>query len=67
VLASVFSSYGGYESGTTFIDGLGPAVWTGAVVVALGALAALLIPRTRGPAEAGAGELVPATATEPAA
>jgi EmrB/QacA subfamily drug resistance transporter len=67
VLASVFSSYGGYESGTTFVDGLGPAVWAGAAVVALGALAALLIPRARGSVEAGAGELVPATATEPAA
>ena len=66
VLASVFSSYGGYESGTTFVDGLGPAVWAGAAVVALGALAALLIPRARGSVEAGAGELVPATATEPA-
>ena len=66
VLASVFSSYGGYESGTTFVDGLGPAVWVGAAVVALGALAALLIPRRQGPAEAAVGELVPTTAPEPA-
>jgi EmrB/QacA subfamily drug resistance transporter len=65
VLASVFSSYGGYESGATFVDGLNPAVWAGAVVVALGAVAALLIPRRRKPVAAGAGELVPATASEP--
>ena len=33
VLASVFSSYGGYESGQAFVDGLVPAVWVGAIVV----------------------------------
>ncbi|HXV33424.1 MAG TPA: DHA2 family efflux MFS transporter permease subunit [Gaiellaceae bacterium] len=52
VLASVFSSYGGYESGQAFVDGLVPAVWVGAVVVALGAVAALFVPRKRRPAEA---------------
>jgi EmrB/QacA subfamily drug resistance transporter len=56
VLASVFSSYGGYESGQAFVDGLVPAVWVGAVVVALGAVAALFIPRKRRPAEAEASE-----------
>jgi EmrB/QacA subfamily drug resistance transporter len=56
VLASVFSSYGGYESGQAFVDGLVPAVWVGAVVVALGAVAALFIPRKRRPAEAPAVE-----------
>jgi len=60
VLASVFTSYGGYESGQTFVDGLGPAVWVGAVVVGLGALAALFIPRRRRPAEGEVGQLVPA-------
>jgi EmrB/QacA subfamily drug resistance transporter len=65
VLASVFTSYGGYESGAAFVDGLVPAVWAGGAVVALGALAALLIPRRR--RGAGAGELVPATASEPSA
>ena len=54
VLASVFSSYGGYESGQAFVDGLVPAVWVGAVVVALGAVAALFIPRKRRPAKAPA-------------
>ena len=37
------------------------------LAIVAGALAALLIPRRGGPAEAGAGELVPATASEPAA
>jgi predicted MFS family arabinose efflux permease len=47
VLASIFSHYGGYESGQAFVDGLTPAIWVGAVVVALGAVAALMIPRRR--------------------
>ncbi|MFL5954446.1 MAG: DHA2 family efflux MFS transporter permease subunit [Gaiellaceae bacterium] len=48
VLASVFSHYGGYASGTSFVDGMNPAVWAGASVVALGALAAFAIkPRAR--------------------
>ena len=54
VLASVFSSYGGYESGQAFVDGLVPAVWVGAVVVGLGAVAALFIPRKQRRAEAPA-------------
>jgi EmrB/QacA subfamily drug resistance transporter len=66
VLASVFTSYGGYESGQSFVDGLGPAVYVGAAIVALGALAALLIPRRSRPTPAPTGELVPATASEPA-
>jgi EmrB/QacA subfamily drug resistance transporter len=67
VLASVFVSYGGYESGAAFVDGLTPAVYAGAAVVAVGALAALLIPRRRRGTPAPAGELVPATASEPTA
>jgi hypothetical protein len=67
VLASVFSSYGGYGSSATFVEGLTPAVWVGGAVVAVGALAALFIPRKRRPDEIGAGELVPATASEPSA
>jgi EmrB/QacA subfamily drug resistance transporter len=66
VLASVFSSYGGYESGQAFVDGLVPAIWVGAVIVALGAVAALLIPRKARSAEAEAGateqDLVPEAA-----
>jgi MFS family permease len=57
VLASIFSQYGGYESGQSFVDGLNPAIWVGAVIVALGAVAALLIPRRR-PAEVQALEPV---------
>src|SRR5256885_3870719 len=49
VLASVFAHYGGYGSGETFVNGLGPALYAGAGVVALGALAALGISRKRRP------------------
>jgi EmrB/QacA subfamily drug resistance transporter len=47
VLASIFASYGGYESGAAYVDGLMPAVWVGAAVVLLGALVALLVPSRR--------------------
>ena len=47
VLASVFSHYGGYGTGQTFVDGLTPAIYAGAGVVAAGAIAALAIKRTR--------------------
>jgi hypothetical protein len=64
VLASIFASYGGYESGVSFVDGLTPAVWAGTAVVAVGALVALLIPRRRRAAEIvpGEGDLAVATA-----
>jgi EmrB/QacA subfamily drug resistance transporter len=52
VLASIFSHYGGYTSGQAFVDGLNPAIWVGAGVVAVGAIAALAIPRRRRPQEA---------------
>jgi len=45
VLASIWSHYGGYQSGTAFVDGMTPAVWVGAAVVFLGALTAFAIPR----------------------
>jgi hypothetical protein len=50
------------------VDGLTPAVWVGAVVVALGALAALAVPplRRRSQASVGAPVLAGAEA-EPAA
>ena len=52
VLASVFAHYGGYQSGTAFVNGMTPAVWVGAVVVALGSIAAFAIKRRpRRPAE----------------
>ncbi|HEX2414333.1 MAG TPA: MFS transporter [Thermoleophilaceae bacterium] len=45
VLATVFSSNGGMVSPQAYVDGLVPAVWVGAAVLAVGALVALLIPR----------------------
>ena len=47
VLASIFTSHGGYATPQSFVDGLQPAIYVGAAVVALGALAALMIPRRR--------------------
>jgi EmrB/QacA subfamily drug resistance transporter len=45
VLASVFSSQGGYSSAHAFVSGLVPAVAVGAGIVGLGVIAALVIPR----------------------
>jgi EmrB/QacA subfamily drug resistance transporter len=44
VLASIFSSVGGYQSPEIFTDGLVAATWVGAAVVAAGALIGLLVP-----------------------
>src|SRR5437667_1418457 len=52
VLASVFAHYGGYGAPQHFVDGLRPAVWVGAGLVGVGALAALAIPGRRREAEA---------------
>jgi EmrB/QacA subfamily drug resistance transporter len=52
VLASVWSQYGGYESGAAFVDGMLPALWIGAAVVLAGAVAAFMIPSRKRPAEA---------------
>ncbi len=52
VLASVWSQYGGYESGAAFVDGMVPALWIGAAVVLVGAVAAFLIPSRKRAAEA---------------
>jgi EmrB/QacA subfamily drug resistance transporter len=49
VLAAIFANRGGYASPQAFVDGLNPAVWAGAGVVGVGALAALAIPRRRKP------------------
>jgi EmrB/QacA subfamily drug resistance transporter len=43
VLASIFSANGSYVSGQAFVDGLLPALRVGAVVVAVGAVAALAL------------------------
>ncbi|MFD9884993.1 DHA2 family efflux MFS transporter permease subunit [Streptomyces alboflavus] len=45
LMASVFSAQGGYGSPRAFVDGLEPALWVGAGVVGLGAVAAGLLPR----------------------
>ena len=47
VLASVFTSQGTTLTGQGFVDGLVPAVWIGAAVLAGGALLALRVPRRR--------------------
>ena len=54
VLAAVFTANGSYISPTAFVDGLIPAMQLGAVVVGLGALAAVALPgrAQRAPAEA---------------
>ena len=44
VLATLFTSHGGYSSPQAFINGLIPAVWVGAAVLAAGALVALVLP-----------------------
>jgi EmrB/QacA subfamily drug resistance transporter len=46
-LGAVFSAHGGYSSGQDYVNGLTPAVYAGAVVVAIGAVAALAIPGRR--------------------
>ncbi len=55
----LFACYGGYETGAAFVDGMNAAVYVGAGVVALGALAAFLIPSGRVGSEA------PVTADRP--
>jgi MFS family permease len=45
VLASVFSTYGGYSSDQSFVDGLRPAAVVGAAIIAAGAVVALWLPR----------------------
>ncbi|MEV6772960.1 MFS transporter [Nocardia sp. NPDC051030] len=44
ILASVFSSHGSYTDPQSYVDGLIPAVWVGAAIVAVGAVVALLLP-----------------------
>jgi EmrB/QacA subfamily drug resistance transporter len=44
-LSSIFSTYGGFASHQDFVDGLTPAVLTGAAIIAAGAVVAALLPR----------------------
>ena len=55
VLATVFAGAGGFVSPEQFVDGLVPAVWVGAAVLAVGALFALLIPGRPCPTQDEAG------------
>ena len=48
VLASVFSEQGGYASAASFVDGIRPAVVTGAAIIGVGAVVALFLPNRRG-------------------
>ncbi len=59
VLASVFSAYGGYRTPDTFVNGMNAAVWIGAGVVLLGAVAAFAIGKPRRAAEAGSAQKEP--------
>src|SRR3954471_7330485 len=47
ILAAVFSGSGSYASPESFIAGVQPALWVGAGVLAVGALAATLVPGRR--------------------
>jgi EmrB/QacA subfamily drug resistance transporter len=47
VLASVWSQYGSYSSGQSYVDGMLPALWIGASVVLIGAVAAFAIGKRR--------------------
>jgi MFS family permease len=47
VLATVFASNGSYASPQAYVDGMTSAVWVGAAVLAVGALAALFVPNPR--------------------
>ena len=58
VLASVWSHYGSYSTGQSFVDGMVPALWIGAAVVFVGAVAAFMIPSRKRTAEATVNEPV---------
>ena len=55
VLAAVFSGVGGYATSDSFVEGMNAAVYIGAVVVGLGAVAAFAIPSKRHRAESAVG------------
>jgi EmrB/QacA subfamily drug resistance transporter len=63
ILAAVFSGNGSYASPQAFIDGVHPALWVGAAVLAVGAVVALAVPGKRRAEHAPAGAAaVPAAA-----
>jgi hypothetical protein len=69
VLASVFSSAGGYLSPQDYVDGMTAALPVGAAVLAAGSVAALLVPgRRRAPQTAEAPQVPgPSPVLEPVA
>ena len=66
VLASIFASLGGYQTGFSFVDGMNPAILVGAGVVALGAVAAFAIPSRRAAKKADATTVEPVAELVPA-
>ncbi|MEU8519801.1 MFS transporter [Streptomyces sp. NBC_01216] len=58
LMSSIFAAQGGYGSAQQFVDGLRPALWVGAGMIALGAVATLFIPgrRTAGRPDGDPGE-----------
>jgi EmrB/QacA subfamily drug resistance transporter len=58
VMGAVFAAHGSYLSAASFVDGLKPAVWVGAAVLAAGGLIALLIPGRRSAAPAAESEVI---------
>lgn len=68
MLSTIFSSHGGYQSPTAFVNGITPALWVGASVLALGMVAALCNPTRRALAAKGEapGAEGPRDAAEPA-
>jgi EmrB/QacA subfamily drug resistance transporter len=65
VLATVFTSAGGYATPQVFVNGLVPAVLVGAGVLGAGAIAALLVPSRRASAQTAATLETPAMDMEP--
>jgi EmrB/QacA subfamily drug resistance transporter len=62
VLATVFTSHGGYTSPTAFVHGLTPAMWVGVAVLAAGALIAAALPFSSTAEAAAQVDTVPAAA-----
>ncbi len=54
VLAAIFANQGGYGAPQHFIDGLKPAMWVGAMIVAIGAVIAMFVPGKQPVAEGAA-------------
>jgi EmrB/QacA subfamily drug resistance transporter len=70
VLSTVFTSAGSFATPQAYVDGLVPAVWVGAGVLAAGALVALLVPGRASAAATAGGPSLPVNserAVEPAA